>query len=148
MELWELVAREGIRDLVARYNAQGDSGRFGEVIALFAPDAVLEVTMGGSVRTYDGKEAITGFFTGAEQSSPGAAAKSPERSYLRHFTATHQIDLVDEQRATGRCYFALLLSGGLAQWGRYLDEYVQHEGRWLFSRRRAVVDQRTPDAGA
>ena len=29
MELWELFAREGIRDLVARYNSNGDTGRFG-----------------------------------------------------------------------------------------------------------------------
>ena len=36
MELWELVARESIRDLVARYNANGDSGRFDQVLELFA----------------------------------------------------------------------------------------------------------------
>jgi len=28
MEIWELVARESVRDLVQRYNANGDSGRF------------------------------------------------------------------------------------------------------------------------
>jgi hypothetical protein len=27
MELWELIAREGIRDLVTRYNSNGDTGR-------------------------------------------------------------------------------------------------------------------------
>src|SRR3954464_15685043 len=43
MEQWELVAREAIRDLVARYNANGDSGRIDEVIALFAPHAVLDI---------------------------------------------------------------------------------------------------------
>ena len=31
MESWELVARESVRDLVARYNANGDSGRFDEM---------------------------------------------------------------------------------------------------------------------
>ena len=41
--MWELVARESIRDLVARYNANGDSGRFDQVMALFAPDAVMEI---------------------------------------------------------------------------------------------------------
>src|SRR3954470_1238678 len=43
METWELLAREAIRDLVARYNANGDTGRIDQVVALFAPDAVLDV---------------------------------------------------------------------------------------------------------
>ena len=43
MELWELVARESIRDLVARYNANGDAGRFDQVWTLFADDAVMEL---------------------------------------------------------------------------------------------------------
>ena len=41
MELWELTARESIRDLVARYNANADTGRFDQVLELFAPDAVM-----------------------------------------------------------------------------------------------------------
>ena len=42
MELWELEARESIRDLVARYNANGDSGRFDPMLELFAEDATLD----------------------------------------------------------------------------------------------------------
>ena len=38
MELWQLIARESIRDLVARYNANGDTGRFAQVRELFSPD--------------------------------------------------------------------------------------------------------------
>jgi hypothetical protein len=34
MEGWELTARESIRDLVIRYNANGDSGRFAQVLEL------------------------------------------------------------------------------------------------------------------
>ena len=40
-----------IRDLVARYNANGDSGRFDQVLELFAPDAVMEIV--GEVPTKD-----------------------------------------------------------------------------------------------
>ena len=36
MTLDELIARESIRDLVARYNANGDSGRFDQVVELMA----------------------------------------------------------------------------------------------------------------
>src|SRR4051794_37808036 len=42
MELWELAAREAIRDVVAAYAHAADSGRFDEVAALFAADGVLE----------------------------------------------------------------------------------------------------------
>ena len=43
MEIWELVARESIRDIIARYNCNGDSGRIDAMMSLFTPDAVLEV---------------------------------------------------------------------------------------------------------
>ena len=42
MEAWELDAREQIRDLVASYNAHGDHGRFDELMALFADEAVMD----------------------------------------------------------------------------------------------------------
>src|SRR3954466_2578609 len=58
MEHWELVARESIRDLIARYNGNGDAGRIGDVVALFAPDAVLDV-MGTA---YTGHAEIRGMF--------------------------------------------------------------------------------------
>ncbi len=46
MEIWELTARESIRELVARYNCLGDTCRIGEKVDLFAPDAVLELAGG------------------------------------------------------------------------------------------------------
>ena len=51
----EVAAREAIRDLVARYNANGDAGRFDDVVALFAPDAVMELPNG---EVLEGREAI------------------------------------------------------------------------------------------
>ena len=43
MELWELVARESIRDRIARWNANGDVGRFPEMVAVLAPDVEFEL---------------------------------------------------------------------------------------------------------
>src|SRR4051794_7930968 len=99
MELWELEAREEIRDLVARYNANGDSGRFAQVVELFAPDAVM-VTPDG---TRTGPEEILTIFTGArDRFASGARAGGTARAaapaapaVVRHFTATLQIDVVD-----------------------------------------------------
>ena len=57
MKPGELEARESIRDLVARYNANGDAGRLDAVLELFAEDAVLEVP-GETLR---GRAAIRAF---------------------------------------------------------------------------------------
>ena len=43
MELWELSAREAIRETVAAYAHYADSGRFDELVELFAESGTLEV---------------------------------------------------------------------------------------------------------
>jgi hypothetical protein len=135
MELWELVARESIRDLVFRYNSTGDSGRFAETLALFAEDAVIERPDG----RFEGIAAIEGQFQGAATDLSHLAGPDG-RIYMRHFTSTHQIDLLDETHARGRCYYQVLLPKGLDHWGRYVDEYEQRGGRWLFTRRNVTID--------
>jgi hypothetical protein len=156
MELWELAARESIRDLVARYNANGDAGRFAQVLELFADDAAMElVTSGGDVQRYEGHDAIATIFTGTQErwglggvgapvSADTTSGPPPDRQgrrrHVRHFTATHQIDLGDRTHATGRSYFAVLMAHGLDHWGRYIDTYEERDGRWLFTLRRALPD--------
>jgi len=144
----EVAARVAIADLVARYNAQGDSGRFEQLLELFCDDAVMELEgTDGTVTTYEGTAAIATIFTGAATRWRDQAAARSARHYLRHFTSTHQIDLVDERHATGRCYFAVLMPHGLDHWGRYLDRYEARHGRWLFARRRAVTDGHAEGGG-
>lgn len=43
MQMWELVARERIRDTLARYNWSGDAGRLDDLAATFCADGVLEI---------------------------------------------------------------------------------------------------------
>jgi hypothetical protein len=136
MDPGELEARESIRDLVARYNANGDAGRFSQVLELFAPDAVMDI---GDGRLYTGPDEILTIFTGVRDRTG-----SDEPVHLRHFTATHQVDVLDEVTATGRSYFQVLTTSGLDHWGRYLDEYRVVDGRWRFARRRVTVDGRSP----
>jgi ketosteroid isomerase-like protein len=140
MELWELAAREEIRELVARYATNCDSGRFDEVAALFAPDAILEPD--GVV--YQGHEAIRGMFTRAFNS----IAVWPEPVKLRHMTTSLTIDVADQGGATSRCYYAVLMSHGLDHWGHYDDEYAVVDERWLFSHRREFIDGMTPGGWA
>jgi 3-phenylpropionate/cinnamic acid dioxygenase small subunit len=152
MELWELVARESIRDLVARYNANGDAGRFDQMLAVFAEDAVMElVSEAGEVRRYEGVDQIATIFTATkvtwdavvESAAPAAPRARPAgrpRHHVRHFVATHQIDVEDEAHARGRSYFVVLMSHGVDHWGRYVDEYGVRDGRWLITVRRAISD--------
>ena len=72
-------------------------------------------------------------FTGTTESTPGL-------THVRHFVATHQIDLLDEDHAKGRAYFAVLTDIGLDHWGRYVDEYERVDGRWLFASRAVTLD--------
>ena len=60
--------------------------------------------------------------------------------YLRHLTATHQIDVLDDSTARGRCYYQVITSVGLDHWGRYIDEYGVVDGRWVFTSRREFMD--------
>jgi len=140
VEPFELAARESIRDLVARYNANGDAGRFDAMLALFAEDATLELADG----VHRGKLAIRAVFEGAARRTGGAG----RAAFIRHFTATHQIDVLTEREARGRCYFAVLTERGLDHWGRYVDEYRRSDGRWLFSRRKVTVDAALPGGWA
>jgi hypothetical protein len=137
VQLSDLLARESIRDLVARYNSYGDSALFDRMMELFAPDAAMEIRG----RVYSGHDEIRGIFTGV----PGRASEGGS-SYIRHCTATHQIDLVDESTATGRCYFFVLSSAGLDHWGRYLDDYRVIDGAWRFARRRMLTDDLSPES--
>jgi hypothetical protein len=141
-DLDAVVALEAIRDLVSRYNSYGDSGRFEQLDELFAPDAAMEVNSTGEPALYEGRDALMKIFPGArDRIAAGPGASTP--GFVRHYTATHQIDLVDATHATGRCYFAVIVRHGLDHWGRYIDRYVRAaDGRWRFEHRRAIVDGR------
>jgi len=139
MDGWELAARESIRDLVARYNSNGDTGRFDEVVDLFAPDAVM---VAGEGREKVGQDQIRSIFTSAKEN----ARFGDNPVYLRHMTATHQIDVVDASSARGRCYYIVLTAIGVDHWGRYIDEYKTVDGRWKFARRRVTVDGTSPNS--
>jgi hypothetical protein len=145
MDVEDAVAREAIRDIVARYNSNSDTGRFENVFELFAADAVMEIVQSqGEVTRYAGIDEIKTIFTGAQDrvaSRPGAAP-----GFIRHFTATHQIDLIDPDHARGRLYFLVLMAHGLDHWGRYVDEYVRADTRWLFSDRKVYVDGRLAES--
>ena len=140
METWELIVRESIRDLVARYNASGDAGRFDTMLELFTEDAVLVVPDG----THQGRENIRVFF----ESVATGNGRRPGVRLIRHFTATHQIDVLDRHAARGRCYYQVLTDAGLDHWGRYVDRYRRTDAGWRFQERRVSIDGTVPGGWA
>ena len=139
MELWELVARESVRDLVARYNANADAGRFDQVLACFAPDAVMEL----DGRPYRGHAEIRTIFTGV---AAGLRSGSAEPVIVRHHTSTLQIDVTGPDDVSSRCYYQVLSKNGLDHWGRYVDRYCMIDERWYFLHRREFLDGFAPDS--
>ena len=137
VEGWELVARESIRDLVARYAHAADSGRFEELAELFAPDGVLEIHGEEPAR---GRDGIVAYLSGVGRD---LAATSTTRM-IRHNVSNHKIDVVAQSEAHGAAYFFVITDTGVDHWGRYRDTYVGAANRWHFQHRFVRTDGRVP----
>ncbi len=131
MELWELVARERIRDTVARYNHAGDRGRFDEMVECFTPDGVLVIH---GEHEHRGRDAMRAFFAGV-----GGSA-TPGLTQLRHCVTNLVIDLDGPEVARTSAYFQVITDVGLDHWGRYRDRLVPHGDRWLLAERSVRTD--------
>ncbi len=72
MQMWELVARERIRDTLALYNWSGDAGRIEDLAQSFCADGILEVR---GTATATGRSAIANFLGGITASPPAVSAE-------------------------------------------------------------------------
>jgi SnoaL-like domain len=133
MDLWELVAREEIRELVARYAHFADSGRFEELVALFAEDGLLQIDDREPLR---GRDAILAFLA----STRSAVRESSAVRSIRHHVSSLRIDVSAPVAATGSSYFLVVTQRGPDHWGRYRDRYTVSGSRWLFAAREVRVD--------
>lgn len=139
METWELIAREQIRELVAGYAHCADSGRFDELVALFASDGILETPDGAQ---HSGPVAI-GAFLGATKSR---LASATEQALIRHHVSNLRIAVTGPHEASGAAYFFVVTERGPDHWGRYRDRYVCRDGHWRFAHRRVRLDGRARDS--
>ena len=141
MERTELIAREGIRDLLGRYTWAGDTGRTEEVAECFTADGVLDLGDHGGV--LDGRSAIAAELEAVvTRAAAAAAAPSP----VNHHVSSISITMSDPTTATVRSYFAVHTDAGLDHWGRYRDEVVMDpiDGHWRFARRTVRVTGAAP----
>jgi 3-phenylpropionate/cinnamic acid dioxygenase small subunit len=137
MEIWELEAREQIRDAIARYAHCVDGGRFDDLVALFTPDGVLEVE---DEPAHRGRDAIRAFVT-ATGRDLAAGTGAPR---IRHHVSNVLIETESRDRARARCYFLAVTDHGADHWGRYLDDLVRTDDAWRFAHRRVRTDGAAP----
>ncbi len=152
MQLWELTAREGIRDALAAYNWAGDAYRLDELAETFCEDGELEIRGRDPLR---GREAIVAFL--GRHTEPGddearraamaeAAAARGVRHLVRHtLTNVRFLELTpDEARVAS--YFTVFTEVGLDHYGRYRDVFVPVGDRWSIRHRFVSTDWRSPSS--
>ena len=128
MDIQELRVHEAIRDLVARYNINGDAGRFDDQIGLFTEDGWIEIP---GPRRYEGHPRLRELFSGATRS--GASSSPPERIAHHVSGLVIDFDALEPTSANGACYYAVLTRAGLDHWGRYEDIYRLDKNTWRFA---------------
>lgn len=129
---------EAIRRVIATYVHRVDTGRVDDVVALFAPDGVLEIA--GRSR-HEGHDAIRAMF--ARGVAHLAAHETVPR--IRHHLTSHLVELDGPTRARSSCYWlAVVGDAGIDHWGRYVDQLVLDGDTWRFAHRRIHLDGAIP----
>jgi hypothetical protein len=138
--MWELVAREQIRDTLARYNWAGDAGRIDELAETFCADGVLEIRGQQPLR---GRSDIVAFLGGVTGNVRVHAAVKP---IVRHNVANLLFTEVTADQAQVSCYFTVFTHIGLDHFGRYRDTLVPEGGTWLIKHRKVSTDWAAPNS--
>jgi hypothetical protein len=138
MELWELAARERIRDCLARYNWSGDSLRLDELAESFCEDGELQLRGEEPVR---GRAAIVAFIGGV--ATPGAEPSGDRRIVRHNLTNIRFLELTPRQ-AMVTSYFTVVTEIGLDHYGRYRDTFVPVRDEWLIRHRFISTDWAAP----
>lgn len=134
MELWELVAREQIRDTLARYNWSGDAGRLDELAETFCADGVLEIR---GLTPLRGRSEIVEFLGGV---AGNIAVGSDVKPIVRHNLVNVLFTNVTPEQAQVSSYFTVVTHIGLDHIGRYRDTLVPDGNTWLIKHRKVSTD--------
>jgi len=134
VELWELVAREQIRDTLARYNWSGDAGRLDGLAQTFCVDGVLEIR---GVDPLRGRSEIAAFLSGVTGKITTSADTKP---VVRHNVANVLFTALTPDEAQVSSYFTVVTHIGLDHFGRYRDTLVPEADTWLIKHRKVSTD--------
>ena len=141
MQMWELVARERIRDTLALYNWSGDAGRIEDLAQSFCADGILEVR---GTATATGRSAIANFLGGITASPPAVSAEPQVKRIVRHVLTNVRFVELTPQRAQVSSYFTVFTEVGLDHYGRYRDVFIPADESWLIAHRFVSTDWAAP----
>ncbi|HEY2504117.1 MAG TPA: nuclear transport factor 2 family protein [Mycobacterium sp.] len=134
MEMWELIARERIRDTLARYNWSGDAGRIDGLAETFCADGVLEIR---GFQPLHGRSEIMAFLGGV---TGNIAINVDVKPVVRHNVANVLFTSLTPDEAQVTSYFTVVTHIGLDHFGRYRDTLVPDSGTWLIKHRKVSTD--------
>lgn len=140
MEMWELIAREQIRDTLARYNWSGDAGRLDGLAETFCADGVLEIRGFEPLR---GRSQIVSFLSGVTGT---VARKVDVRPVVRHNVANVMFTALTRDAAHVSSYFTVVTNVGVDHVGRYRDTLVPDGDSWLIKHRKVSTDWAAPNS--
>lgn len=144
MTLDELLAREAIRETLARYNVSGDRLRVADYVSCFTEDGIIEAEHKDPAYAfrYAGREAIRAWQQRwLDATAQGGVHKA---SFARHHLSTCSIDLTGPDSATVRTYWTAWTDVGPDHAGYYLDLFRKVGADWLIAHRRVREDWRSP----
>lgn len=138
MTLEDLLAREAIRDTMAKYTTAGDRLRIDDFVSCFTADAVMESEHVPADRMfrYEGHAAIRAWqerWLEGEGATHGA-------TFVRHHLSTSKIDLTGPDSASVRTYWVAWTDIGPDHAGYYVDTFRKEGGDWLIAHRRVRLD--------
>jgi hypothetical protein len=140
VDIWKLVAREQIRDTLARYNWSGDAGRIGGLAETFCADGVLEIRGFEPLRGRSEISAFLGDVTG------NVAADTDVKPIVRHNVANVLFTELTPDQAHVSSYFTVVTQIGLDHFGRYRDIMVPDGDTWLIRHRKVSTDWAAPNS--
>src|ERR1700753_2656552 len=140
VEIWELLAREHIRDTLARYNWAGDAARLNDLADTFCVQCVREC--GGS-EPLRGRSEIVAFLGGVTGNIAFSAGVKP---IVRHNVANVLFNEGTRDEAQVSSYFTVVTHIGLDHFGRYRDTLVPDGDTWRIKHRKVSTDWAAPDS--
>jgi len=124
--------RLAIHELLARYCRVIDFSRWDEFASLFTTDCVVD--FGELMGRHEGPEGVQR----VAQMVGGTGLM------MRHLVTNVIVDDASADRAKTWCYVLALTGPGpgnlMTTTGRYEDEVVKRDGRWLIKHRRAIIE--------
>jgi hypothetical protein len=139
VEMWELHARERIRDTLALYTWAGDSARIDDLALAFCADGVLEVR--GSAPAQGRAEIIAMLTAVAAPAEPTVG-----RRIARHNLTNIRFVELGPEGARVDSYFTVVTQIGLDHYGRYRDTFVPVGDLWLIRHRFVSTDWSAPES--